>query len=255
MAQAGKPPAHATPSRSPGRDDAQAATVITDSHEIRTLLGRLIKGREPITVMLPEREGFFSSVLLELAHDADTLVADELMPARGHALMHPGVELRVLCRLDGIELRFRTKVLAVSPTQPGAIYHLSMPTGLDYLQRRQAFRVPVSPALAIPVELGSNGTRLKGTLADISHTGLRVALRGQRELPSTDLLSCQVDLPPGIIRTEVEPRHTEPDRRGLGMVYVGLRFIELSREQLRLINRFTANIQRDQLRARRLFSE
>lgn len=229
--------------------------MITDSHEIRTLLGRLIKARVPITVMLPEREGFFSSVLLELDRDSNTLVADELLPARGHASMQSGIELRLLCRLDGIELRFRTKVLVVSPTQLGAIYRLGVPTGLDYMQRREAFRVPVSPTLAIPVELGSNGTRLKGTLVDISHTGLRVALRGQRELPPAELLSCQVDLPPGSIRADVEPRHSEPDRRGLGMVYVGLRFIELSREQLHLINRFTANIQRDQLRARRLFSE
>lgn len=229
--------------------------MITASHEIRSLLGRLIKERVPITVMLPGREGFFSSVLLELDRDSNTLVADELLPARGHASMLPGIELRVLCRLDGIELRFRSKVLAVSAAQPGATYRLSVPEGLDYLQRRQVFRVPVSPALAIPVELGSNGTRLKGTLVDISHTGLRVALRGQRELPPAELLSCQVGLPPGSISAEVEPRHSEPDRRGLGMVYVGLRFIELSREQLRLISRFTANMQRDQLRARRIFSE
>jgi len=229
--------------------------VITDRHEIHTLVDRLIKERVPVTVLLPEHEGFFSSVLLALDREAGVLTADELFPARGHAAIMPGVELRVLSRLDGIELRFRAKVVAISPAQPSATYRLSIPAGLDYQQRRNAFRVPVSPVLAIPVQLGSGDTSAAGTLVDISHAGLRVALRGQRELPPDEPLDCRIDLPPGVVSAQVEPCHSEPDRRGLGVVYLGLRFIALSRDQQRLISRFTAHIQRDRLRARRLFSQ
>lgn len=229
--------------------------MITDRHEIHTLVGRLIKERVSVTVMLPEREGFFSSVLLALDRENGELTADELFPSRGHAAMATGLEVRILSRLDGIEMRFRASVKAISPTQPGATYRLSMPTGLDYVQRRNAFRVPVSAALAIPVELSAGVARARGTLVDISHTGLRVALRGQAPLPPVDSLSCSIDLPPGTITTTVEACHTEPDRRGLGVVYIGLRFIGLTRDQQQLISRFTAHIQRDQLRARRLFSQ
>lgn len=229
--------------------------MIIARHEIHTLVGRLIKERVPVTVLLPEREGFFSSVLLGLDRESSILIADELFPARGHAAMAPGTELRILARLDGIEMRFRTDVIAIAPTQSSATYQWRVPNALDYLQRRTAFRVPVSPALAIPVLIAGSDINATGTLVDISHGGLRVALRGQRDLPPAESFNCRIGLPSDPVVAEVEPCHVEPDRRGLGVVYIGLRFVNLNREQQRLISRFTANIQRDQLRTRRLFSE
>ncbi len=229
--------------------------MIIDLHEIHALVGRLIKERVPVTVLLPAREGFFSSVLLTLERESSVLTADELFPARGHAAMEPGTELRILARLDGIEMRFRTDVIAITSTGSSATYQLRVPTALDYMQRRTAFRVPVSPALAIPVLIGGDGVNAAGTLVDISHGGLRVALRGQRDLPPAESFNCRIGLPAEPVLAEVEPCHTEPDRRGLGVVYIGLRFLNLSRDQQRVISRFTANIQRDQLRARRLYSQ
>lgn len=227
--------------------------MITEPFQIASLISRLIRDRVPITVMLPGREGFFSSLLLDSDREAATVLADELFPARGHAAMAPGMEVRVLGNLDGIEIRFRSRVIAINPAQPGASYTLVMPVAVDYKQRRNAFRVPVSPALAIPVLLHADGISVKGTLADISHNGLRVAMRNASALPMGSELLCEIALPDEPINARAEARHSAPDRRGLGVVYVGFRFLELSNENQRIINRFTAHLQRDQLRARRMF--
>lgn len=227
--------------------------MITESFQIASLVNRLIREKVPITVMLPGREGFFSSLLLDSDRADGTLLADELLPARGHSVMEPGMEIRVLGSLDGIEIRFRSRVITINPAQAGASYSLVMPVAIEYKQRRNAFRVPVSPALAIAVALHADGINAKGTLADISHNGLRVALRNAISLPTGSELQCDIALPNDPIDARVEARHSAPDRRGLGVVYVGFHFLELSVENQRIINRFTANLQRDQLRARRMF--
>lgn len=227
--------------------------MITEAFQIASLVNRLIRDKVPITVMLPEREGFFSSLLLASDREAGTVMADELFPARGHAAMESGMEIRVLGRLDGIEIRFRSRVVSINPAQPGASYTLVMPGAVDYKQRRNAFRVPVSPALAIPVLLHADGINAKGTLADISHNGLRVAMRNASTLAMGSELLCEIALPNDPISARAEARHSEPDRRGLAVIFVGFRFLELSNENQRIISRFTSNLQRDQLRARRIF--
>ncbi len=227
--------------------------MITDSLQIRALINRLIRDKVPITIMLPEREGFFSSLLLDSDREGGTMLADELFPPRGHAAVEPGMEIRVLGNIDGIEVRFKSRVITINADQPGASYSLVTPVAMDYKQRRNAFRVPVSPALAIPVLLSGDGINAKGTLADISHNGLRVAMRNPGSLPMGTELHCDIALPDEHISAKAEARHSAPDRRGLGVVYVGFRFLELSNEHQRTINRFTANLQRDQLRARRMF--
>ncbi|MDP1698478.1 MAG: flagellar brake protein [Xanthomonadaceae bacterium] len=227
--------------------------MITDPPQIRSLINHMIRGKVPITVMLPEREGFFSSLLLDSDREDGSLLADELFPARGHQAVEPGMEIRVLGNLDGIEVRFRSRVIKIHAAPPAASYSLAMPTAMDYKQRRNAFRVPVSPASAIPVHLRAEGFNAKGTLTDISHNGLRVAMRNASSLPMGTELLCEIELPNEPISAKAEARHSEPDRRGLGVVYVGFRFLELNREHQRTINRFTANLQRDQLRARRMF--
>src|SRR3546814_899662 len=132
-----------------------------------------------------------SSDLLDSDREAATVLADELFPARGHAAMEPGMEIRVLGNLDGIEIRFRSRVIAINPAQAGASYTLVMPVAVDYKQRRNAFRVPVSPALAIPVLLHADGINAKGTLADISPNGLRVAMRNAGALTMGSELLCE----------------------------------------------------------------
>lgn len=227
--------------------------MITDPLQIRALINRLIRDKVPITIMLPEREGFFSSMLLDSDRAGSTMLADELFPARGHMALAPGMEIRVLGNLDGIEVRFKSRVLAINTDLHGSSYRLSIPAAAEYKQRRNAFRVPVSPALAIPVLLRSDEINGAGTLADISYNGLRVALHKGVTLPAGAALLCDIELPDDRISAKAETRHSEPDRRGLGVVYVGFRFIELSNEHQRAINRFTANLQRGQLRARRMF--
>lgn len=227
--------------------------MITDPLQIRSLINRLIRNKVPITIMLPEREGFFSSMLLDSDRAIGTMLADELFPPRGHQAVEPGMEIRVLGNLDGIEIRFKSRVITINTSQPSSSYSLAMPVAMDYKQRRNAFRVSVSPALAIPVLLSGDGIESKGTLADISYNGLRVALRKASSLPMGAELQCDIALPDEPISARAEARHSAPDRRGLGVVYVGFRFLELGNEQQRAINRFTADLQRGQLRARRMF--
>lgn len=228
--------------------------MISDRFQIAALMSRLVRERVPITVMLPEHEGFYSSVLLDSDREQRSIVADELFPARGHALLGAGMEVRVITHLDGIELRFRTRVESVQHDSGGASYRLTMPNAADYHQRRNAFRVPVSPALAVAVLARdeSGAVAMRGTLADISHAGMRVAAQTSIVLASGLRLACEVALPGRTIEALAELRHSESDRRVQRITYFGFRFAEIETDAQRAINHFTASLQRDQLRSRRL---
>lgn len=228
--------------------------VISDRYQIAALMSRLVRDRVPISVMLPEQREFYSSVLLHSDREQRSIVADELFPARGHALVDAGTEMRMITHLDGIELRFRTRVEAVQQDSDGASYRLTMPTAVDYHQRRNAFRVPVSPALAIAVVVRdeSEAPVLRGHLADISYAGMRVATQSSIALTAGARQICEVALPSGTIQAVCEFRHSESDRRLQRITYYGFRFIDIETGAQRQINHFTASLQRNQLRSRRL---
>lgn len=225
--------------------------IVTESHEIRALIGRLVKERVSITVLLPGRGGYFSSLLLNLDRESSALVADELFPAQGHAAMQAGMEVRVLARLDGTDMRFRCRVVEVSLRKPASTYTLALPSAVEHLQRRRAYRVPVPASMPIDVEVQpEDSPPIQGRLVDISQAGIRIELRAVRPPPPAMVWACRITLPGGEVVARVETRHAIVDRRGPGVIHVGARFVDIDRDQQRLIGRFTAVIQRRRLRAR-----
>lgn len=225
--------------------------ILTESHEIRALIGRLIKERVAITVLLPGRGGYFSSLLLEMDRESSALLADELVPVQGHAAMRAGMEVRVIARLDGTDMRFRCQVVEVAHHSPASAYTLALPAAVEHLQRRRAYRVPVPASMPIEVEVQpEDSPPMQGRLIDISQAGVRIELRAIRPPPPAVVWDCRIVLPDGEILARVETRHAIVDRRGPGVIHVGARFVDIGRGQQRLIGRFAAIIQRQRLRAR-----
>lgn len=226
--------------------------IVSESHEIRALVGRLIKERISITVLLPGRGGYFSSLLLAMDRESSALLADELFPVQGHAAMQAGMEVRVIARLDGTDIRFRCRVVEISQRRPASAYTLDLPAAVEHVQRRRAFRVPVPASMSIDVEVQPEDTApIRGRLIDISQSGVRIELRAIRPPPPALVWQCRIGLPDGEILASAETRHAIVDRRGPGVVHVGARFVDIDRGQQRLIGRFTAGIERRRLRDRR----
>lgn len=223
-------------------------TVITTGHEIQALLMRLIAERTPLSVFLPEAGAPFGSLLLGLDGARRQLLADALHPAEGHRRAAPGLPLHVVTRLQGIELRFRTRIDAVGDDS----YRLALPRELDYRQRRRAYRTRVPAAYAIEARLQVEADEpRRARLVDVSIEGVALGMRAADAPAPGTCMRCAIELPVGTLEAMLEIRSVRYEPSTPGACSVGASFAGLSHEQQRLLGRFTAVLQRRLLRARR----
>ena len=106
-------PASEAPEAEPQRPADDPRRYLTNPGQIAAVLRRLREERSLLTVRLDQRRLEFRSALLGVDTAAGRLVLDELNPASGHALVHPGTPLRIICAAHGVETRFDTEVLQV----------------------------------------------------------------------------------------------------------------------------------------------
>ena len=117
-------------------------TQITSRGEIARLLKRIQQARSLLTVTLADHGKPYTSSVLDIDTQAGCLLLDELSPAEGHRSLHPGSELRVFGRIDGIELSFSTGITTIDRNADIAFYKSTLPDEVRYNQRREFHRVP-----------------------------------------------------------------------------------------------------------------
>jgi hypothetical protein len=180
------------------------------------------------------------------------LIADELHPRRGHDRMHAGAALRLVSRLDGVEIRFRSRVRAIDNDGEIAAYMLEMPPALDYRENRNLHR---THARGVRARLHNGGTSVLARVVDISISGLSLAVAAPHSLNENEHWDCSVSLPGGAVDAEVSIVRIRraPARPQASIARedsVGARFGALSANAARRIGHFMADAQRTFLRSR-----
>lgn len=163
------------------------ATAVIDGalasrNRIARVLSELQHLRVPLRITVPDLPAPASSILLAVDADSGQAILDELAPASHRARVQPHMEIEVEGMLDGIALRFRSRVLAVDEERGIGLYRLEFPTTIRRRQRRSEHRIPAS-SLHIKVTLEQSGLApLTGEVSDISARGMaaRIAI-GRRE--------------------------------------------------------------------------
>ncbi|WP_193222223.1 flagellar brake protein [Alkalilimnicola sp. S0819] len=224
------------------------AQQIRNAGQRAALLKRLVKDRALLSVRLPGREGRYTSVLLSVDANKNTLLLDELTPEAGHRLMEEGVEVAVIGRCRGVELRFRCTVQRLEREGDVYGYRCPLPTSLDYYQRRENHRVPVRLSFQHEVSLGGTEEQIGARLTDISTGGLGGVLgdvtaglqRGER-------YTCRIQLsdrPPIDVRVEIRFL----GRGGVQNQRFGAQFVDLRPGHARQIERLVSELERQALR-------
>ena len=226
--------------------------MLTDPDVIRVLLGRLAAARSPAFAFVDGVDDRFATTLLEHDRDLHALIADELHPSRGHALVRTGTRFRIACKLDGVEVRFATTVRAIDAEDSVAAYLLAMPDAVDYREHRRLKRLG---ARNLGATLHNGDARADARVVDLSIGGLRLAVGVPHPLGADEVWNCRVALPNGdvdasiaVVRvraSRVRPRFGETREDD-----VGARFGALSAPAARRLGRFLADTERMRLRAR-----
>lgn len=131
-----------------------------------------------VSVRLEQEGPLYNSALVRLDPDQRLLYLDELTPSEGHQKAQPETEIRVFASLRGVAVRFSTRIQQVEQEADGALYACPYPETLQYLQRRDTFRVhiPLSQRPVVELHADHLPAPVQGEMVDLSAQGMCVEL-------------------------------------------------------------------------------
>ncbi len=214
------------------------------------LLERLAKRRTPLSVRINGHRELYSSCIVDV--NRRHVLLDELLPTSGHRLLLSKRALKVIAKLDGIDISFDTTLDRVENGDKLVTYYARLPGMLEYGQRRLNFRVhiPMTKQLRVVIE-NSDGDVFEGVLHDLSHGGAGMVFpEGKPEVRPGLLHESAIELAEdNWLYTTVELRYSKSvSYRNRQMI--GARFTDLSQQQAHTIRRYISELQREILRRR-----
>ncbi len=230
--------------RRPGQERVTSAT------KIRAILHQLKADHELLSVTVPGCREPANTAILGINEQRDVFFLDELNAASAHQALLRNRKLRVDCRLHGMELRFVAHVVNTDTDGGLALYEMAIPRSITRLQRRESFRLRLSPGLSVPISVPSlDGESVSGEAFDLSATGIGALLR-TRSVPSRGqvLTGVSLSLPRAKpLKASLEIRYARQNAAH-HMLRIGARFVGLDRQQERQIAQFLAEQQRKRRR-------
>ncbi|HEC20410.1 MAG TPA: hypothetical protein ENI97_13895 [Gammaproteobacteria bacterium] len=229
-------------------DYTQQHETVTSSARISMVLRPLMEKHAIITATLPDCNQFFTTALLSIDIQDGTMTIDGLHPQEGHALLLKAGKLTLHTTYEGVEVNFSVSIKQADSENGMAFYITEFPQSIRYLQRRSAFRVPVSAAKEIKVDIETpSKKRFTGNLSDISAGGMCVRFNKKKELALSEEkeeTQCCIHLPDKRkIRCAFKVCHSNY-LEASGSLHIGGCFSNLDKIQRRTIERFVIELQR-----------
>ncbi|WP_018936096.1 flagellar brake protein [Thioalkalivibrio sp. ALJ24] len=222
--------------------------------QIAQILRDLDHGLTLVSVRLEEHGPLYTSALIRLDPDARRLYLDQLQPPSLHRRIRPGQSLRVFATLRGVAVRFTTQVLQIVSESPGDLYECPYPAELQYLQRRETFRVhiPLSVRPTLQIQGEMHEEPLEVPVVDLSAEGMCLELPEEalHEVPFGARLDFSNLLLPDVperVSGALKLANTRPSPRD-GHVYAGCSIIEMSARLERALNVALLHYQREERR-------
>jgi c-di-GMP-binding flagellar brake protein YcgR len=219
---------------------------ITSATKIRAILHQLKADHELLCVSIPGCQDSANTAILGIKEQRGVFYLDELNSATAHEALLDGRMLRVTCRLHGMELQFVAQLLRTDTDKGLTLYEMALPKALTRAQRRETFRLRLSPGLSVPISIPSmDGETVSGEAFDLSATGVGALLR-TRNIPSRGQVFAGVTLAlprAKPLKAKLEVRFARQNA-AQHMLRIGARFVSLERQQERQIAQFLAEQQR-----------
>jgi c-di-GMP-binding flagellar brake protein YcgR len=234
-----------------GRHDDEPQVVsthhITDKPQITALLVQAFKAHTLFNASFTDETNLFNTALLGIYEEYGFIVLDEINPNRGHELLLKTREAILTGRVDGVEMRFRSKLIEAREKNGVSYYKMEIPAQVYFLQRRKDYRVPTR-GTQIPFRAQGgyqSGQFINGYLNDISRSGIGITLNELVNLSKGEVLStCKVSMPGGseiIFSMEICFCWRDTSR---GITRLGGRFQNLDRSSLQKIRKTINQMER-----------
>lgn len=219
------------------------------------LLQRVMQGHALLDITVGNDSTTVLSALIELVPERGYLVLDAFKPALEPAATAGKPPIEVNTRLDGVALRFTTRITARGEADGAAYYKAPYPEEIDHAQRRREYRVTVPLAKGATLRaVNAAGVALEGELRDLSPSGFSASISPEtfEQLAQKDHWQgrCRLTMP-GTTTFEgiMEICHRVPGTT-TAAPRIGARFLDLDARTERRIERYVVELDREQARLR-----
>lgn len=228
------------------KNDQPALERVTHRPRILSLLQQVFESRTILTVHLPEDNNRYTSALLGINEDADSLLLDELNPKQGHDRLIKTKQMNISARLAGVNIYFKSNLLSVAQENGIALYRVPVPERLLYEQKRGAFRVRVGAGMHIPLALRNEESTLQGYLTDVSSTGAGALLEAEDNVAIGTIFEYSLGPAEGfaVISGALEIRFCKFDEQ-TKLYRLGCQFVNQAHAQIAQMERFVMGLQRE----------
>ena len=233
------------------QDDPEA--YLNTPAAIGRILNQLATNRVPLEVRLPRADTDGTSMILEVADDSHYFVLDEFVPHTLNDKVRKDDVVCILTSLAEVDVRFESRITATGMEGEIPFYRVPFPDTAYYPQRRAVYRASVPMQWTSKVRFkAANDASIDASLRDLSVGGFccqleddAVAILRQLAEPLTCELHVDAEEP---LPVKVALCHERRSTRK--SVWLGARYIELPKPDERRIERWIADITRQQARVR-----
>lgn len=217
------------------------------STKINALLQSLLQQNSLLNIELEKNTERYTSILLDADEESAMLVFDAFHPTPTEHAFTPYAVAKVRVQNCGADISFAINIELVHTTDGQVQYRAAYPKSINYLQRRGAFRVPVSAMSPADVYIYlDKGKTFTGALRDISVSGMCIRFPPKTKLPETwpEEVSCEIILSSGKkLRTQFKVCHIKQHQPSRNF-FLGVAFLHLDKAQERAIEKLVAELQR-----------
>lgn len=166
---------------------------IRQPKRVEALLQRLISARALVNIWHPEANEGHLSTLLGIKPVRSIYL--DAPPESVIDIYREGDPLQVRSRLEGTEVRFRTRLQLHSRHEGYPALLCEWPTEVHHYERRLSFRVRVGGEGAqVHLSLEDDGKRHRARLVDLSVGGFGALIDEEARLHAGEVLDCLLDL-------------------------------------------------------------
>ena len=239
--------------------------LISNPARIAWILQSLRDDHQLVDVGFCGREAGVRSIIVDVDSAEGHFTIDEFPNEACHRLATRGELFDLRATLNGVDVTVTSlKVDDVRREEDGALYSVSLPKQLHYVQRRESFRARVTGLAEVPVDVRHidsdtviTSGEARAQLADVSAEGCRLAIPGKEDAlcgVEHALFEVTLHVPEcEPLKVTVESRHSRHLSRSR-LWYVGCRFVSPSAAVQQRIDRFVTDMQRIERQREAIFA-
>lgn len=224
---------------------------ITNPEKIVKLLSEIEVSSPLCTIQIEGSDEDYSSSILGIKVDKNSIILDELIPKEGNAILQRRRALKLLTFHKGIHLSFNLNDLEIGHSRGISYYKASIPERIYYPQRRRSPRIEIS-AIDIPFNGVAQRTGLSvvGYLFDLSRDGAGIDMPANRARVQRGdkIKGCQISFEDYVMEFDFIVRFVKPVSVGSSKVQIGGFFENLSSKSQAKLSYFITSLERVEIR-------